>query len=116
MTDFSVRVERNGDVTRLILAGELDLACARELETALVGAEEGRPSRLVLDLRDLRFMDSTGLRLFLSADDRARREERRLTIVRGPDPVDRVFRIARLDTRLELIDDPAAIGSEEAQA
>jgi anti-anti-sigma factor len=49
-------------------------------------------------------MDSTGLRLLIAADTRARQQSRRLTIVKGPDAVQRVFRITRLEERLEIVD------------
>lgn len=94
---------------RLALRGELDISSAPMLEEALARAEEAAPALLVIDLRQLEFMDSTGLRTLVSADQRARDEGRRLAIVRGPEPVDRIFTVTRLDERLELVDDPAAL-------
>ncbi|MEA2142394.1 MAG: anti-sigma factor antagonist, partial [Solirubrobacteraceae bacterium] len=64
-----------------------------------------RPDVIVLNLSNLTFMDSTGLRLLIAADTRARQQGRRLTIVKGPESVQRVFRITRLEERLELVDD-----------
>jgi anti-sigma B factor antagonist len=61
----------------------------------------------VLDLRGVRFLDSTGLRVILAADSRARRAGRRVQVIAGPEPVHRVFRIALLDQRLEFIDGDA---------
>jgi anti-anti-sigma factor len=91
-------------------AGELDLATAPILQARLDEASHLRPELLVLDLSQLTFMDSTGLRIVLAADAAARREARRLAVVRGPDPVHRVFLIALLDKRLDLVDDlPAAL-------
>lgn len=94
---------------RVVLGGELDIASAGAVEAELARAERGRPGVLVLDLRRLAFMDSTGLRLVVSADARAREQERRLVIVRGPDAVQRIFRITRLEERLEMVDDPATV-------
>lgn len=51
-------------------------------------------------------MDSTGLHLVLGADARARERGGRLLIVRGPEAVDRVFRLALLEHRLDLVEDP----------
>jgi len=90
------------------LAGELDLATAPVIEEAIADAEAARPPLLVLDLRGLTFMDSTGLRIVLAADAAARREARRLVVVRGPDPVHRVFLVALLDRRLEIVDEREA--------
>ena len=54
-------------------------------------------------------MDSTGLRILLAADRRAREGGRRLVIVRGPEVVRRVFAVTRLDERLEVVDEPPAL-------
>jgi anti-anti-sigma factor len=58
-------------------------------------------------------MDSTGLRLLIAADTRARQQQRRLAIVKGPETVQRVFRITRLEERLEIVDDVPADGAVE---
>ena len=92
----------------LALTGEFDLSNASEVEDALKEIERDRPPLLVLDLRELTFMDSTGLRVMVSADARARDDSRRLAIVQGPEPVHRVFRITGLDDHLELVESPEA--------
>ena len=70
-------------------------------------------SSLVLDLSKLTFLDSTGLRCLVSADQRAKDGGRRVVLVRGPDPVQRVFAITRLEDRLEMVDDAAAINADD---
>jgi anti-anti-sigma factor len=72
--------------------------------------EASSPATLVVDLSKLTFLDSTGLRCIVTADERARSEGRRIVIVRGPDAVQRVFTITRLDDRLEMVDDVGSIG------
>jgi anti-sigma B factor antagonist len=67
--------------------------------------EASSPATLVVDLSKLTFLDSTGLRCIVTADERARSEGRRIVIVRGPDAVQRVFAITRLEERLEMVDD-----------
>jgi anti-sigma B factor antagonist len=117
MSGFQVTTQiRNG---RAILrcAGELDLSASAEAEAALREVEASGAGRLVLDLRSLVFMDSTGLRVVLAADSRARRDGRELVIVKGPETVHRVFRIALLDRRLEFvdaIDDDGPDGGDDA--
>ena len=56
-------------------------------------------------------MDSTGLRVVLAADGRARRDGRRLEVIPGPPQVHRVFRIALLDRRIAFVDPPSADGA-----
>ena len=95
-------------MTRLALTGEFDLSSASLIEDVLKEIEEKRPTLLVLDLRELTFMDSTGLRVMVSADARARDDARRLAIVQGPEAVHRVFRITGLDDHLEIVETPEA--------
>lgn len=76
--------------TSVRLTGELDLATAGHLERALCDAQV-EASQVVLDLRGLTFMDCCGMHVILDAAKRARRTEHRLTVVRGPAQVDRVF-------------------------
>jgi anti-sigma B factor antagonist len=92
------------------LAGELELASAAGLEAELQGVEAGGPSWVGLDLRGLSFIDSTGLRLVLAADARARQGGRRLVLVRGGPAVQRVFELTGVDDRLAWVTDPAELG------
>jgi anti-sigma B factor antagonist len=95
---------------RLVLSGELDLASAEQLDAQLKQLESSEPALLVLDLRALEFMDSTGLRTVIAADARARERGGRLVVVRAPEEVDRVFRLTRMDQHLEVVDEPPSRG------
>jgi anti-anti-sigma factor len=105
---FELRIEHDQGAPRLVVSGELDLASADELESKLNQVESSKPPLLVLDLRELEFMDSTGLRAVIGADARARERGARLVIVRAPEEVDRVFRLTRMDEHLEVVDEPPA--------
>jgi anti-sigma B factor antagonist len=107
MALLELETEQGDSRASLVLRGELDISSAPVLEEALGRVEAGGPALLVIDLRGLEFMDSTGLRTLVSADQRARNAGRRMAIVRGPEAVDRIFNVTRLDERLELVDDPA---------
>jgi anti-sigma B factor antagonist len=107
MALLELDTEQGDGRASLALRGELDISSAPVLEEALGRVEAAGPPLLVIDLRGLEFMDSTGLRTLVSADQRARDAGRRLAIVRGPEAVDRIFNVTRLDERLELVDDPA---------
>jgi len=87
----------------------IDLIRGRKVQDALQNLEAGAPPVIVLDLSKLTFLDSTGLRCLVTADQRARDGGRRLVIVRGPDAVQRVFAITRLEERLEIVDDASAV-------
>ena len=109
MTSLSLETREEDGAVRIALAGELDLSSALTFDEEVRRAEERRPSTIVLDLRRLRFMDSTGLRLIMSAQSRARTRGRRLAIVLGSDPVKRLFKLAGVNRRLEIIDHPSAL-------
>jgi anti-sigma B factor antagonist len=91
--------------TTVRLSGELDISTAAALERVLaeLQAPDG-PARIVMDLSGLRFMDSTGLRLLVTADLRLRGQGRELALVPGPESVHRVFRLALLEERLTFVD------------
>ena len=100
---FSVRTEVDTDGRCVIRpAGQLDLGTVDEFEAALASLEETSPPTIVIDLRELSFLDSTGLRSLLGADARARAHDRRLILIPGPDAVQRVFRLTLVDRRLEF--------------
>ena len=105
MTPFAAHVADDDGRALVRLIGELDLAVAPQAEQAIRRAEEARPSLLELDLSALAFMDSTGLRLMLTARQRARTAERRLVLRRGPDAVQRVFELTALERLFEFVDD-----------
>ena len=103
---LDTRVSNDDGRVVVAFAGELDISRAEEVERELERVEAERPPLVVFDLRGLEFLDSTGLRLILGADSRARRDGRRVVIVPGPEKVHRVFRITLLDRRLEFADSP----------
>lgn len=109
MRSFEVETGEQGDAVHVTLSGDLDLSTAKRAEQAIEDAERVGPKTVVIDLRGLSFMDSTGLRVLVSADKRARRSNRRTVIVQGPSAVRRVFEITRLDERLDIVDSPDQI-------
>jgi len=109
MSPLEVITERRNDQTRLALVGELDIASTPRFEEGLAEVEGDTPGTLVVDLRRVEFIDSTGLRAVIAADERARSAGRRFIVVRGPAAVERVFSVTQLDQRLDLVDDPDSV-------
>ena len=109
MARLTYESQETDGIVKLVLSGEFDLSSASQIEDVLKEIEERRPPVLVLDLRELTFMDSTGLRVMVSADARARDDSRRLVVVQGPEPVHRVFRITGLDDHLDIVETPDAV-------
>lgn len=95
------RVPRS-DGAELRLSGDLTLATANSLIDDIGQVEHSAPALLVLDLRDLRFIDSTGLALLIAAQKRGRR----LVVVLGPGPVERLFALSGLEGRFETAPAP----------
>ena len=97
------------------LTGELDLSGAPPLEEEIaeLSARDG-VRRVVLDLRELEFMDSSGLRTVALAERSLSAAGRELVLVRGREAVQRVFSITRMDERLRFVDDPESIDDEAA--
>jgi anti-anti-sigma factor len=99
---LSVDVDRRDQQVALALHGELDLGPAPQFRDRLADAErEG--TTVVVDLRSVTFIDSSGVGELLGAHQRARREGRRLIIVRDEDtPVAQVLHVSALDQKLEV--------------
>jgi anti-sigma B factor antagonist len=101
---FCLSVREGGpDAAWVRVVGELDIATAPRLAQTLRSAELCA-RRLVLDLRDMVFMDCCGVRVIVSASVRARQVGGRLIVVRGPSAVDRVFVLTGTAPVLEIID------------
>jgi anti-sigma B factor antagonist len=101
-------IERRDDTVQvhLVLRGDLDLYNAPAFDDALVAVEGEKWPTLVLDLRELEFLDSMALRLIMRTHARAKQDGRRLVLVRGPEFIDRVLSLSGLDQHLELVDEP----------
>ena len=106
LPSFDLRVARNGSSAHIAPCGELDIATTPELEQALADATADAVSEIVLDLRELSFMDSTGLRALAQANMRAEASGVSLSIIRGPRQIERVLEISGLGSLLPLVDAP----------
>jgi anti-anti-sigma factor len=101
---FDLHVERRGTAAILRVSGELDLTGADLLETRIKELTEDPPEVVVIDLRKVAFLDSTGLRSLLLARARGSEEGWSLKLIRGPDPVHRVLELTRMDEVFDFAD------------
>lgn len=101
---LTVRTAHQQDVFVIAPYGELDLATAPDLQRELDRAERSDAAEIVLDLAGLTFIDSTGIRLVLHADQRSRAHGGRLKLLSGRDQVHGVFRLCGLTDRLPFAD------------
>jgi anti-sigma B factor antagonist len=84
-----------GESLVLSLQGELDLTSAPSFEREIGEAEASNPARIVIDLGQLDFMDSTGLRALLQARERAKAGDKQLALRPGPRQVMRVLELTK---------------------
>jgi anti-sigma B factor antagonist len=98
----ALRTGRYGSIW-VDLAGELDLGASAELARTLQGAQ-ARSTLVVLDLRELTFMDTAGAHVIVDAGISARKAARGLIVARGPIQVDMVFTLTGTSEQVELFD------------
>ena len=96
----------DGSAAHLALRGELDMLSAPLLARRIQAATRRCPDRIVLDLRDLRFMDVSGLRAILDAARSARRDGRSLVIANPMPHIVRLLELTAIDQSLELLGRP----------
>jgi anti-anti-sigma factor len=101
---FTAELVHDGGPPRLALAGELDLATVPVLEKAIPALGSG--DALVIDLRELEFIDSSGVHVLMRLDDAARRDGWTLTLVRAGRDVQRVLDLCHVGDRVRIVDSP----------
>jgi anti-sigma B factor antagonist len=105
-SNFNVEV-RDGDKAVVIgVSGELDLASSPALERELDRGMGSHAELVIVDLRALEFMDSTGLSVLVRAHHRATENGQRFGVVKGPQQVQRLLSLTGVADRLTLADSP----------
>jgi anti-sigma B factor antagonist len=98
--------DREGDVHSICLYGELDLANVAVVEREFTRVEGTDAGTIVVDLSGLEWVDSTGVRLLLSAQARSRALPHRLALRPAPADVQRVFDICGVSELLPFAASP----------
>jgi anti-sigma B factor antagonist len=97
---FDVSAESRNGIARIALAGELDAATVPVLDERMAAFEGDGVSAIMLDLRELTFIDSSGLLAFLQARTRAEANGHRLVLVGASPAVRHLFAATRTETLL----------------
>jgi anti-anti-sigma factor len=105
-SNFSVEVRNGTQAVVIGLSGELDLASSPALEHELERGAASQAEVVIVDLRNLEFMDSTGLSVLVRAHQRATENGQRFGVVRGPQQVQRLLSLTGVADRLNLADSP----------
>ncbi len=103
-----LRIDVRSEQDRVVLClhGELDLASAPLLQGEIESTQADDATLVVLDLDDLEFIDSTGLRIILAAHERSRERGQMLALTRGSQQVQRLMSITRVGEHLRIIESP----------
>jgi anti-anti-sigma factor len=101
---FTVDVQPERDVVRVALRGDLDLATVSPVREQIDQLIANGFVRVLLDLREVTFLDSTGLRLVLELYHGSCADGWELAVIEGPPDVQRVFQLTGLRDLLPLVD------------
>jgi anti-anti-sigma factor len=101
---FRCEVSRADATATIRAVGELDLATVPVLDDQLAALRDAGCRRLILDLRGLYFMDSSGLRCILRYDSLARNNGFSIELIQGSRAVRRVFELTGTMAHLPFID------------
>jgi anti-sigma B factor antagonist len=99
---FEVQSVQVGDDLCILVSGELDLASADKLEEAIRIAEKATAPSIVVDLTNLRFVDSRGLSVLVRAHTRSREDGDRIRFL--PSKYDQVRQLVAITGTSRIFD------------
>jgi anti-anti-sigma factor len=111
---FEVEIHRQDRAAVIVVSGELDLASAPALEEQLALVEQSGATLMIVDLRALQFIDSTGLGILIKAHRQAESLGHRFAVVRGSSQVQRLLGLTGLEERLTVVDSPEQLLSADS--
>jgi anti-sigma B factor antagonist len=103
-SNFNVETRDGNHAVVIEVKGELDLASSPALEQELERGAASKAEVVIVDLRALEFMDSTGLSVLVRAHQRATEKGQRFGVVKGPQQVQRLLSLTGVADRLTLAD------------
>ncbi|MCK4871618.1 MAG: STAS domain-containing protein [Phycisphaerales bacterium] len=102
---LEVHIDRREGVTIVQPVGDVDLSQSPVLRSELHGVHAEKPKRLIVDLRDVPYMDSSGVATLVEAMRDARKSRTELVLCCMQERVRSIFEIARLDAVFTIVDD-----------
>jgi anti-sigma B factor antagonist len=106
---FETSAERQGDTALIRPSGAFAAECVGLFEKALSHVFADDVARVVLDLRNVTFMDSRALSAVLATHDRCRATGSDFVVVRGTGQVQRTFELSGLDDHFTMLDEPPTL-------
>jgi anti-sigma B factor antagonist len=101
---FRVDVHPEREAVRVVPVGELDLATAPLLERELHELRKSGFDQVVLDMRQLTFIDSSGIRVLVAEHRFVERSDRRFSVIGGPRAIQRVLELCGVLDHLHVHD------------
>ncbi len=101
---FQIEVDQGLAGATVTVAGDIDIATITRLEHARDRALAASPSQVVIDLRGVRFIDSSGLKFLLETDRLSRSGGWKLRLVKPAETAMRVFTLTGVDRHLPFVD------------
>lgn len=96
--EFNLRFDENiKDVFYAELSGDLDINTVEDFKTNFLGKYEDEEKDIVLDLKDLKYIDSTGIGAIMTIFNEAKKKENSLSIKNANSNVEKLFKITELD-------------------
>ncbi|MDX6669582.1 MAG: anti-sigma factor antagonist [Solirubrobacteraceae bacterium] len=107
--NFDLQSETRDENVLVRIRGDFDVQVAARATDALTELEARAPSSLVIDLRDVSFMDSSGMAVIASAHARATAVGRRFAVVAPPAGVRHAFEVSGLADVVPVVEDLARV-------
>jgi anti-sigma B factor antagonist len=102
--ELKIRLEDEPQAAFISLYGALDLGTAEVLDSTIRSVESRTAKTIILDLSGLSFIDSTGITVLIRAATRSPSDINGLALLRGPEPVQRLFKLTGLEEHLPFAD------------
>ena len=107
--ELKVTTRSQGDHTVISVAGEIDLYTAPKLQSELTAALAASPARLIVDMSQVDFCDSTGINVLLAAHRQTRERGGELQLAGPGSATRKVLQVTGLESVFTVLDDPAGV-------
>jgi len=102
--NLGVRTERDPDATILYLNGEIDLRTSPRLRDAFLNLIEQKPAKIILDLSEVGYIDSSGVGTIVELKRKTARHKSKVILVALQPRVRSLFEITRLDAFFDIVE------------
>lgn len=106
---FTAKVRGDGDLAIIDLSGEINAFASQELDAAYSEAEVLSENTVVLNFKDVTYINSTGIALIVGLLAQARKKHRRLAVIGLSDHYVEIFQITRLVDFMTIYPDEASV-------